>query len=150
MIFTNIATITLKNLYLTIPFKWIINIITIQLDNNSSFPYSKAIISSKCPKLIMMDSIKNLVLAILTICTKLQIIILYKAMKKIIFKSHNIYQQDNVMILKELNKSLMTMETQCHQMVSKPTKDQLQVLIFNKMGHIKTSKLIMPHNLSFK
>ena len=51
------------------------------------------------------------------------------------------------MILKELNKSLMTMETQCHQMVSKPTKDQLQVLIFNKMGHIKTSKLIMPHNL---
>ena len=54
------------------------------------------------------------------------------------------------MILKELNKSLMTMETQCHQMVSKPTKDQLQVLIFNKMGHIKTSKLIMPHNLSFK
>ena len=92
MIFTNIATITLKNLYLTIPFKWIINIITIQLDNNSSFPYSKAIISSKCLKLIMMDSIKNLVLAILTICTKLQIIILYKAMKKIIFKSHNIYQ----------------------------------------------------------
>ena len=54
------------------------------------------------------------------------------------------------MILKELNKSLMTMETQCHQMVSKPTKDQLQVLIFNKMGHIKTSKLVMPHNLSFK
>ena len=71
-------------------------------------------------------------------------------MRKIIYRNLNTYQLGNVKILKELNRSLMIMETLCLQMDLKPMKDQLQVLIFNKMGCIKTSKLTTPHNLSFR
>ena len=55
-------------------------------------------------------------------------------MRKIIYRNLNTYQLGNAKILKELNRSLMIMETLCLQMDLKPMKDQLQVLIFNKMG----------------
>lgn len=71
-------------------------------------------------------------------------------MIKIIFRNLNTFQLGNAMILKELNRSLMIMETLCLQMDLKQMKDQLQVLIFNKTGGIKTFKLTMPHNLSFR
>ena len=150
MIFTNQIKIILKNRCQIIPYKWITSNTIIQLDSSNSFLYSKEIISSKFPKHIMMDSIKNQVQAILTICTKLQIITFFKTMRKIIYRNLNTYQLGNVKILKELNRSLMIMETLCLQMDLKPMKDQLQVLIFNKMGCIKTSKLTTPHNLSFR
>ena len=98
----------------------------------------------------MMDLIKKLVLAILTICSKLLITILFKTMRKTIFKNHNIYQSANAMILTELNKSLMIMATLCPQMDLKRMNDQLQALIFSKMGLIKISKSTIPHNLSFR
>ena len=71
-------------------------------------------------------------------------------MIKIIFRNLNTFQLGNAMILKELNRSLMIMETLCLQMDLKQMKDQLQVLIFNKTGCIKTFKSTMPHNLSFR
>jgi hypothetical protein len=150
MIFTNQIKIILKNHYQIIPYKWITSNTITQLDNSNSFLYSKEIISSKFLKHIMMDSIKNLVQAILTICTKLRIITLYKTMRKIIYRNLNTYQLVNAKILKELNRSLIITETLCLQMDFKPMKDQLQVLIFNKMGCIKTSKSTTHHNLSFR
>ena len=72
-------------------------------------------------------------------------------MRKTIFKNHNIYQLDKAMILKELNKSLIIMGTQCLRMDLKQMNDQLQVLIFNKMVLIQISKLIIIlNNLSFR
>ena len=150
MIFTNLIKIILKNHCLIIQYKWITSNTITQLDNSNSFLYSKEIISSKFLKHIMMDLIKNLVQAILTICTKLRIITLYKTMRKIIYRNLNTYQLGNAKILKELNRSLMIMETLCLQMDLKPMKDQLQVLISNKMGWIKTSKSTTHHNLSFR
>jgi hypothetical protein len=88
----------------------------------------------------MMDLIKNQALAILTICTKLQITISAKIMKKIIFKSLNIFRLDSKTISREHNKNLMKMAEQCLQMVFKLMTDQPLALISNKMELIKIFK----------
>ena len=88
----------------------------------------------------MMDLIKNQALAIPTICTKLRITISAKIMKRIIFKSLNIFQLGSKTISMEYNKNLMKMAEQCLQMVFKLMTDQPLALISNKMELIKIFK----------
>jgi hypothetical protein len=141
---------TWKNHCLMILFMSLTNNKAILLGNISNFQFLKEILTNKFLKHNMMDLIKNQALAILTICTKLRITISAKIMKKIIFKSLNIFRLGSKMISMEHNKNLMKMVEQCLQMVFKLMTDQPLALIFNKMGPTKIFKWIKLNNLSFK